>query len=61
MYGSYVGLSNGSLEFGTIFNVGVIFNVRPIDFSNSDDYKLNMFKVRMDSSEPYSAVSDRLS
>ena len=54
-FGTYIGLSNGSLPFGTIFNV------RDNDYSTSDAYKLDMFKLRMDSSEPYSAVSDRIS
>lgn len=53
-FGTYVGLSNSSLDFGTIFNV------RPSDFEESDSYKLLMFKLRMDSSEPYFAINDRL-
>lgn len=54
-FGTYVGLSNGSLPFGTVFNI------RDSDYNTSDAYKLDMFKLRMDSSEPYSAVSDRIS
>lgn len=53
-FGTYVGLNNSNLGFGTIFNI------RDSDFNYTDSYKLTMFKLRMNSSEPYYAVTDRL-
>lgn len=55
LYGSYVGLSNNSFQFGTLINV------RPSDFDNTTAYQEIMFRLRMDSSEPYMAISDRIS
>jgi len=51
-FGTYVGLS---IELPN----NTIFNVRNADFSDSVEYTTNMFKTRMDSSEPYTAISDR--
>jgi hypothetical protein len=53
IFGTYVGLSS-ELEFGTIFNI------RSNDYSEDTTYNNNMFKIRMESSEPYIAISDRL-
>jgi len=55
-YGTYVGMSDGSSEFGTIFNV------REKDYDeNNVSYITGLFKIRMENSSPYMAISDRIS
>jgi len=52
-FGTYIGM-NKNRPFGSIFNI------RSSDFSEEHYYKKNMFTLRMDSSEPYMAISDRI-
>lgn len=52
-FGSYVGLST-ELPFGTIFNV------RQANYAEDTFYKTEMFKTRMDSAEPFFAITDRI-
>lgn len=52
-FGTYIGLSNPML-------IGTVFNVRQANYSEDSFYKNEMFKIRMDSAEPYYAISDRI-
>lgn len=53
IFGTYVGLDK-SLKFGTLFNI------YSSDYSITNEYKNTMFKLRTNISEPYFAISDRI-
>jgi len=53
-FGTYVGIGDLTLT------AGEIFNIRPGDFSETLEYKTNMFEARFSSFDPYFSVSDRI-
>ena len=52
-WGSYVGISNGSFEYGDIVNIKIA------DFINNPNYNLLEFQKRFNDSSLYSAISPR--
>lgn len=53
-FGTYVGLSDGTLKAADIINV------RPQGFSNTSNYNKLMFESRFDNNSTYQAITDRL-
>ena len=53
-FGTYVGVGNANLQYGTIVNI------RPEGFNESLEYKTNEFKIRFEDSSHYHSISNRI-
>ena len=55
IFGTFIGAGNVTLDYGKIVNI------RPDGYNESDSYKTNQFKVRLEDNSVYGAISDRYS